>query len=91
MKINTQIQSQYTIQNKLKEHITNRINERMEKHINNIKNKNRIKLNTSNTLKRENNNKLMKHVPENQIEITADSNSIQYSTQQYSRKIPIKQ
>ena len=77
MKIDTQIQSQYTIQNKLKEHITNRINERMEKHIKNIKNKNRIKLNTSNTIKRENINKLMKHVPENQIEITADSNSIQ--------------
>ena len=77
MKIDTQIQSQNTIQNKLKEHITNRINERMEKHIKNIKNKNRIKLNTSNTIKRENINKLMKYVPENQIEITADSNSIQ--------------
>ena len=47
MKIDTQIQSQYTIQNKLKEHITNRINERMEKHIKNIKNNNRIKLKTT--------------------------------------------
>ena len=32
---------------------------------------------TSNTIERENINKLMKHVSENQIEITADSNSIQ--------------
>ena len=39
MKIDTQIQSQYTIQNKLKEHIKNHFNERMEKHIKNIKKK----------------------------------------------------
>ena len=37
MKIDTQIQSHYKIQNKLKEHIKDRINERMEKHIKNIK------------------------------------------------------
>ena len=39
MKIDTQIQSHYKIQNKLKEHIKDRINERMEKHINKIKKK----------------------------------------------------
>ena len=43
MKIDTQIQSQYKIQNRLKEHIKDRINERTEKHIKNIKNKNKIK------------------------------------------------
>ena len=77
MKIDTQIQSQYKIQNKLKEHIKDRINERMEKHIKNIKNKNKIKIHTSNTIERENFNKLMKHVSDNQTELTADSNSIQ--------------
>ena len=76
MKIDTQIQSQYKIQNKLKEHIKDRINERMEKHIKNIKNKNKIKIHTSNTIERENFNKLMKHVSDNQTELTADSNSI---------------
>ena len=50
MKIDTQIQSHYKIQNKLKEHIKDRINERMEKPINNIKNKNKIKIHTSNTM-----------------------------------------
>ena len=39
MKIDTQIQSHYKIQNKLKEHIKDRINERMETHIKNIKKK----------------------------------------------------
>ena len=39
MKIDTQIQSQYKIQNKLKEHNKDRINKRMEKHIKNIKKK----------------------------------------------------
>ena len=77
MKIDTQIKSQYKIQNKLKEHIKDRINERMEKHIKNIKNKNKIKIHTSNTIERENFNKLMKHVSDNQTELTADSNSIQ--------------
>ena len=76
MKIDTQIQSQYRIQNKLKEHIKDRINERMEKHIKNIKNKNKIKINTSNTIERENFNKLMDHVSDNQTDLTADSNSI---------------
>ena len=42
MKIDTQIQSQYRIQNKLKKHIKNRINEGMEKQIKNIKNEIRI-------------------------------------------------
>ena len=77
MKIDTQIQSQYRIQNKLKEHIRDRINERMEKQIKNIKNKNKIKIHTSNTKERENLNKLMKHVSDNQTELTANSNSIQ--------------
>ena len=77
MKIDTQIQSQYKIQNKLKEHIKDRIIERMEKHIKNIKNKNKIKIHTSHTIERENFNKLMKHVSDNQTELTADSNSIQ--------------
>ena len=76
MKIDTQIQSQYKTQNKLREHIKDRINERMEKHIKNIKNKNKIKIHTSNTKERENFNKLMKHVSDNQTELTADSNSI---------------
>ena len=49
----------------------------MEKHIKNIKNKNKIKIHTSNTIERENFNKLMKHVSDNQTELTADSNSIQ--------------
>ena len=73
MKIDTQIQSQYKIQNKLKEHIKNRINERMEKHIKNFKNKNKIKINTSDTIERENFNKLMKHVFDNQTNLTVDS------------------
>ena len=77
MKIDTQIQSQYRIQNKLKEHIRDRINERMEKQIKNIKYKNKIKIHTSNTIERENLNKLMKHVSDNQTELTANSNSIQ--------------
>ena len=46
MKIDTQIQPQYKIQNKLKEHIKDRIIERMERHIKNIKNKNKIKIHT---------------------------------------------
>ena len=74
MKIETQIQSQYKIQNKLKEHIKNRINERMEKHIKNFQNKNKI--NTSNTPERKNFNKLMKHVFDNQTNLTADSTLI---------------
>ena len=73
MKVETQIQSQYKIQNKLKEHIKNRINERMEKHIKNFQNKNKIKMNTSNTPERKNFNKLMKHVFDNQTNLTADS------------------
>ena len=77
MKIDTQIQSQYIIQNKLKEHIKDSINEKMEKHFKNIKNKNKIKIHTSNTIERENFNKLMKHVSDNQTELTADSNSIE--------------
>ena len=76
MKIDTQIQSHYKIQNKLKEHIKDRINERMEKHINNIKNENKIKIHTSNTMERENFNKLMNHVSDNQTELTTDPNSI---------------
>ena len=76
MKIDTQIQSQYKIQNKLKEHIKNRINERMEKHIKNFKNKNKIKINTSNKPERENFNKLMKHVFANQTNLTVDSTLI---------------
>ena len=76
MKIDTQIQSQYKIQNKLKEHIKNCINERMEKHIKNFKNKNKIKINTSNTIERENFNKLMKHVFDNQTNLTVDSTLI---------------
>ena len=76
MKIDTQIQSQYKIHNKLKEHIKNRINERMEKHIKNFKNKNKIKINTSNTTKQENFNKVMKHVFDNQTKLTAESNLI---------------
>ena len=76
MKIDTQIQSHYKIQNKLKEHIKDRINERMEKHINNIKNKNKIKIHTSSTMERENFNKLMNHVSDNQTELTTDPNSI---------------
>ena len=77
MKIDTQIQSQYRIQNKLKEHIKDSINEKLKKHIKNIKNKNKIKIHTSNTIELENFNKLMKHVSDNQTELTADSNSIQ--------------
>ena len=76
MKIETQIQSQYNIQNKLKEHIKNRINERMEKHIKNFQNKNKIKINTSNTPERKNFNKLMEHVFDNQTNLTADSTLI---------------
>ena len=76
MKTDTQIQSQYKIQNKLKEHIKDRINERMEKHIKTIKNKNKTKIRTSKTIERENFNKLMKHVSENQTELTTDPNSI---------------
>ena len=77
MKIDTQIQSQYKIQNKLKEHIKDRINERMEKHIKIIKNKNKTKIHASSkTIQRENFNKLMKHVSENQTELTTDPNSI---------------
>ena len=76
MKIDTQIQSQYKIQNKLKEHIKDRINERMEKHIKTIKNKNKTKIRTSKTIERENLNKLLKHVSENQTELTTDPNSI---------------
>ena len=76
MKIDTQIQSQYRIQNKLKEHIKDCINERMEKHIKNIKNKNKIKIHTSNTIERKNFNKLMKNVSDNHTELTADPNSI---------------
>ena len=76
MKIDTEIQSQYKIQNKLKEHIKNRINERMEKHIKNFKNKNKIEINTSNTIERENFNKLMKHVFDNQSNLTVDSTLI---------------
>ena len=76
MKIDTQKQSQYKIQNKLKEHIKDRINEKMEKHIKNIKNKSKIKIHTSNTIERENFNKLMKYVSDNQTELTADSNTI---------------
>ena len=77
MKIDTQIQSQYKIQNKLKEHIKDRINEIMEKSIKNNKNKNKIKVHTSNIIERENFIKIMKHVSDNQTELTADSNSIQ--------------
>ena len=76
MKIDTQIQSHYKIQNKLKEHIKDRINERMQKHINKIKNKNKIKIHTSNTMERENFNKLMNHVSDNPTQLTTDPNSI---------------
>ena len=72
MKIGTQIQSHYKIQNKLKEYITDHINEKLEKHINNIKNKNKIKIHTSNTIEREK----LNHVSDNQTELTADPNSI---------------
>ena len=76
MKIETQIQAQYKIQNKLKEHIKNRINERMEKHIKNFQNKNKLKIKTSNTPERKNFIKLMKHVFYNQTNLTADSTLI---------------
>ena len=74
MKIDTQIQSHYKIQNKLKEHIKDRINERMEKHINKIQNKNKIKIHTPNTMERKNFNKLMNNVSDNQTELTMDPN-----------------
>ena len=76
MKIDTQIQSHYKIQNKLKEHIKDSINERMEKHINKIKNKNKIKIHIPNTMESENFNKLMNHVSDNHTELTTDTNSI---------------
>ena len=75
MKKDTQIQSHYKIQNKLKEHIKDRINERMEKHINKIK-KNKIKIHTPITMERKNFNKLMNNVSDNQTELTMDPNSI---------------
>ena len=76
MKIDTQIQSKYKIQNKLREHIKDRINDRIEKQMKNIKNKNKINIHTSNTIERTNFNKLMKNVSDHQTELTADPNSI---------------
>ena len=49
MKIETKIQSQHKLRNRIKEQIRNRINERMEKQIQNFQNRNKTKTNMSHT------------------------------------------
>ena len=79
MKIETQIQSQHKLQNRIREQIKNRINERMEKHIKNFQNKNKTKTNISNITERENFNKLMDHVFSNETKYKTDPKLFTYN------------
>ena len=65
MKIETKIQSQHKLRNRIKEQIRNRINERMEKHIQNFQNKNKTKTNMSHTTAQEVFNKFGDHISSN--------------------------
>ena len=62
MKIETKIQSQHKLRNRIKEQIRNRINERMEKQIQNFQNRNKTKTNMSHNTAQEASNKFEDHI-----------------------------
>ena len=79
MKIETKIQSQHKLRNRIKEQIRNRINERMEKQFQNFQNKNKTQTNISHTTARGVFNKLEDNISNNTTKFTTNSNLFIYT------------
>ena len=79
MKIETKIQSQHKLRNRIKEQIRNRINERMEKQIQNFQNKNKTKTNMSHTTAQEDFNKFEDHISSNTTKFKSNPNLFIYN------------
>ena len=77
MKIETKIQSQHKLRNKIKEQIRNRINERMEKQIQNFQNKNKTKTNMSHTTAQD--HKFEDHISSNTTKVETNPNFFIYT------------
>ena len=79
MKIETKIQPQHKLRNRIKEQIRNRINERMEKQIQNFQNRNKTKTNMSHTTARGAFNKFEDHISSNTTKFKTNSNLFIYT------------
>ena len=79
MKIETKIQSQHKLRNRIKDQIRNRINERMEKHIQNFQNKNKTKTNMSHITAQEVFNKFGDHISSNTSKFKTNPNLFIYN------------
>ena len=79
MKIETKIQSQHKLRNRIKEQIRNPINERMEKQIQNFQNKNETKTNMSHTTAQEVFNKFEDHIFSNTTKFKTNQNLFIYN------------
>ena len=79
MKIETKIQSQHKLRNRIKEQIKNCINEQTEKHIRKFQNKNKTKTNMTHIAEQEEFNKLMDHVFKNKTKFKTNPNLFIYT------------
>ena len=79
MKIETKIQSQHKLRNRIKEQIRNRINERMEKQTQNFQNKNKTETNMSHTTAQEVFNKFEDHISSNTTKFKTNQNLFIYN------------